>query len=116
MHFKLIIALVEEIEVDAVMKAVRHTGVTGATEIPFARGEGLEHVQTFFGLNLETRMEMLLFLVEEHMSRSVLEQIERVGKIDAAPGTGIAFQLDVEDAVGVTHQIQKLKELVEEQI
>lgn len=116
MHFKLIIALVEEIEVDAVMKAVRHTGVTGATEIPFARGEGLERVQTFFGLNLETRMEMLLFLVEEHMSRSVLEQIERVGKIDAAPGTGIAFQLDVEDAVGVTHQIQKLKELVEEQI
>jgi len=116
MHFKLIIALVEEIEVDAVMKAVRHTGVTGATEIPFARGEGLEHVQTFFGLNLETRMEMLLFLVEEHMSRSVLEQIERVGKIDAAPGTGIAFQLDVEDAVGVTQQIQKLKELVEEQI
>lgn len=116
MHFKLIIALVEEIEVDAVMKAVRHTGVTGVTEIPFARGEGLERVQTFFGLNLETRMEMLLFLVEEHMSRSVLEQIERVGKIDAAPGTGIAFQLDVEDAVGVTHQIQKLKELVEEQI
>ena len=116
MHFKLIIALVEEIEVDAVMKAVRHAGVTGATEIPFARGEGLERVQTFFGLNLETRMEMLLFLVEEHMSRSVLEQIERVGKIDATPGTGIAFQLDVEDAVGVTHQIQKLKELVEEQI
>ena len=116
MHFKLIIALVEEIEVDAVMKAVRHTGVTGVTEIPFARGEGLERVQTFFGLNLETRMEMLLFLVEEHMSRSVLEQIERVGKIDAAPGTGIAFQLDVEDAVGVTHQIQKLKDLVEEQI
>ncbi|MEN8206928.1 MAG: P-II family nitrogen regulator [Pseudomonadota bacterium] len=116
MHFKLIIALVEEIEVDAVMKAVRHAGVTGATEIPFAHGEGLEHVQTFFGLNLETRMEMFLFLVEEHMSRSVLEQIERVGKIDAAPGTGIAFQLDVEDAVGVTRQIQKLKELVEEQI
>ena len=116
MHFKLIIALVEEIEADAVMKAVRHAGVTGATEIPFARGEGLECVQTFFGLSLEARMEVLLFLVEEHMSRSVLEQIERVGKIDAAPGTGIAFQLDVEDAVGVRHQIQKLKELVGEQI
>ncbi|MGB5718867.1 MAG: P-II family nitrogen regulator [Gammaproteobacteria bacterium] len=116
MHFKLIIALVEEIEADGVMKAARHAGVMGATELPFARGEGLEHVQTFFGLNLETRMEVLLFLVEEHMSRSVLEQIEQVGKIDATPGTGIAFQLNVEDVVGVTHQIQKLKKLVEEQI
>ena len=116
MNFKLIIALVEEIEADAVMKAARQAGVTGATEIPFARGEGLEHVRTFLGLNLETRMEVLLFLVEEHMSRSVLEQIEQVGKIDATPGTGIAFQLNVEDAVGVTHQIQKLKELVGKQI
>ena len=116
MHFKLIIALVEEIEVDAVMKAAHHAGVMGATELPFARGEGVEHVQTFLGLSLETRMEVLLFLVEEHMSRSVLEQIEQVGKIDATPGTGVAFQLDVEDVVGLTHQIQKLKELMEEQI
>ena len=116
MNFKLIIALVEEIEADAVMKAARDAGVMGATELPFARGEGLEHVQTFFGLNLETRMEVLLFLVEEHMSRSVLERIEHVGKIDATPGTGVAFQLDVEYVVGVKHQIQKLKELMKEQI
>ena len=61
-------------------------------------------------------MAVLLFLVEEHMSRSVLEQIEQVGKIDATPGTGIAFQLNGEDAVGLTHQIQKLNELVKEQI
>ena len=116
MHFKLIIALVEEIEADAVKKAVRDAGVMGATEIPFARSEGLEHVQTFFGLNLESRMEVLLFLVEEHMSRSVLDQIKQVGNIDATPGTGVAFQLNVEDAVGVTHQIQKLNELAGEQI
>ena len=45
---------------------------------------------------------MLLFLVEEHMSRHILEEIARVGKFDEKPGTGIAFQLDVEDAVGVS--------------
>jgi len=116
MHFKLIIALVEDNETNAVMEAAHQAGSSGATVLPHARGEGLEPVETFFGLSLESQMDVLFFLVEEHLSRSVLEQIERVGKIDATPGTGIAFQLDVEDAVGVTHQIQKLKELVQEQI
>jgi len=116
MRFKLIIALVEDSEADAVMTAAREAGATGATVLPHARGEGVAHIKTFFGLNLETRMEVLLFLVEEHMSRSVLEQIKQIGNIDATPGTGVAFQLNVEDAVGVTHQIQKLNELVGEQI
>jgi hypothetical protein len=31
-------------------------------------------------------------------------------------GAGIAFQLDVEDAVGVAHQVQKLTGLVEENL
>jgi len=114
MRFKLIIALVEDSEADAVMTAAREAGATGATVLPHARGEGVAHIKTFFGLNLEARMDVLFFLVEEHMSRSILEHIERVGEFDEAPGTGIAFQLDVEDAVGVVHQIQKLRESVVE--
>ncbi len=31
-------------------------------------------------------------------------------------GTGIAFQIDVEDAVGVIHQVQELSAAVEEEI
>ena len=48
---------------------------------------------------------MLLFLVEEHLSREILETIERVGDF-ARSGAGIAFQIDVEDAVGVAHQME----------
>jgi nitrogen regulatory protein PII len=116
MHFKLIIALVEDDKTNAVLDAARETGATGATVINQARGEGIETSKTFFGLELETQRDVLMFLVEEHLSRKILETIADVGKFDKRPGAGIAFQIDVDDAVGVTHQIRKLSDVVEEEI
>ena len=80
------------------------------------RGEGIEAEKTFFGLNLETQRDMLMFLVEEHLCRDILEAISRIGEFDSNPGSGIAFQINVEDAVGVAHQINKLSPIVEEKI
>lgn len=116
MHFKMIIVFVEDDMTDDVMSAAREAGATGATVISNARGEGLEQSKTFFGLTLETQRDVLLFLVEEHMSRHILEEIARVGQFDDKPGTGIAFQLDVEDAVGISHQVSKLSSSVEEEL
>lgn len=116
MHFKLIIALVEDDKTDAVMDAARESGATGATVITNARGEGLQRSKTFFGLTLETQRDVMLLLVEEHLSRTILETIARVGEFDEKPGTGIAFQVDVEDAIGVAHQVASLTEMVEEKI
>ena len=116
MHFKLIIALVEDDKTNKVLDAARIAGATGATVINNARGEGLEPVKTFFGLQLETQRDVLLFLVEEHMSRNILETIERVGGMDEKPGAGIAFQINVEDAVGVAHQVQSLSKVVEDKL
>lgn len=116
MHFKLLIALVEDDKTNAVLDAARNAGATGATVISQARGEGLEKAKTFFGLSLETQRDMLLFLVEEHLSRHILENIAVVGDFDTKPGSGIAFQIDVEDAVGVGHQIETLTEVVEEKL
>ena len=116
MHFKLLIALVEDTKTEDVMNAARHAGATGATIITEARGEGLMEAKTFFGLTLETQRDVLLFLVEEHLSREILETISKTGEFESKPGTGIAFQIDVEDALGVTHQIQKLTDVVEEKI
>ncbi len=113
MHFKLILAFVEDSKTDKVMDAAREAGATGATIINNARGEGLLQKKTFFGLSLETQRDVLLFLVEEHLSRDILETICDVGEFDSSPGTGIAIQIDVEDAVGVGHQIEKLTEVVE---
>ena len=116
MHFKLLIALVDDTKTNKVMDAAREAGATGATIISNARGEGLEKSTTFFGLSLETQRDVLLFLVEEHLSRHILEEIGRIGAFDAAPGSGIAFQVDVEDAIGVMHQAQELAEKVEEEL
>jgi len=116
MHFKLLIAFVEENKTDAVLDAARSAGATGTTVINSARGEGLEQTKTFFGLNLEVARDVLLFLVEEHLSRSILETIARVGEFDSKPGKGIAFQIDVEDAVGLSQQVQRLTGVVEEKI
>ena len=114
MHFKMIVVFTEDEKTDDVMEAARKAGATGATVINNARGEGLEMSKTFFGLSLETQRDVVLFLVEEHLSRHILEEISRVGEFDEKPGTGIAFQLDVEDAVGVAQQTKKLTSDVEE--
>ncbi len=116
MHFKMIIVFVEDEITDLVMDTARAAGATGATVISNARGEGLKKSETFFGLTLETQRDVLLFLVEKHMSRHILEEIARVGKFDEKPGTGIAFQLDVEDAVGVSHQVSQLSSSVENEL
>ena len=116
MHFKLIVTLIEDTKTKAVLEAARDAGATGSTVINQARGEGIEKSKTFFGLNLEISRDMILLLVEEHLSRAILEKIAAVGEFDAKPGTGIAFQIDVEDAVGVSHQIEELTHVVEEEL
>ncbi|BCL68871.1 putative nitrogen regulatory protein PII [Vibrio nigripulchritudo MADA3029] len=116
MRFKLIIAFVEESKTDLVLDAARSAGATGATVINHARGEGLNKKTTFLGLTLEVQKDVLLFVVEEHLSRHILEKIGEVGEFDEASGQGIAVQIDVEDAVGVAHQVETLTRVVEEKL
>ena len=108
MHFKLIIASVEDSKTQTVLDAAREKGATGSTLISNARGEGVDISKTFLGLTLETQRDVILLLVEEHMSREILESIATAGRFEEEPGTGIAFAIDVEDAVGVTRQIASL--------
>ena len=116
MHFKLLLAFVNDDKTNAILKAARQAGATGATVLNNARGEGLKEAKTFFGLTLETQRDMVLFLVEEYMARHILEEIAKAGEFESKPGTGIAVQIDVEDAVGVTSQVAKLQEIVEEEL
>lgn len=116
MHFKLIVVFVDDDKTDAVLKAARDVGATGATIINNARGEGIEQKKTFLGLNLEGQRDVILFLVEEHMSRTILEEIARAGKFDEEPGSGIAIKIDVEDAIGVLHQAKEITQVIEEEL
>jgi hypothetical protein len=116
MRFKLLIALVDDAKTDNVMNAARLAGATGATVINNARGEGLQVRKTFLGLSLDTQRDVVLLLVEEHLSRHILECIAIAGEFDTTPGTGIAIQVAVEDAVGVAHQIESLADKVEQEL
>lgn len=116
MHFKLIVVMVEDRHTTEILHASREAGATGATVVNQARGEGLSPSKTFLGLSVGNQVDLILMLVEEHLSRHILEKIAEVGQFDESPGSGIAFQVDVEDAIGVQHQISALTETVEEQL
>ena len=116
MHFKLIIAMVEDRHTEEILNAAREEGATGATVLNQARGEGLSPTKTFLGLSIGNQVDVIMMLVEEHLSRHILETISEVGEFDTSPGAVIAFQIDIEDAVGVSHQIQTLTQVVEEEL
>ncbi len=116
MHFKLIVVFVEDRKTDMVMTAARESGATGCTVIHHARGEGLNKATTFLGMSLATQRDVLLMLVEEHLSRRILEHIREVGEFDDKPGTGMAVQIDVEDAVGIVRQVEELTDVVEAEL
>jgi nitrogen regulatory protein PII len=116
MHFKLIVIMVEDSRTNQVLDAAREAGATGATVLNQARGEGISRARTFLGLSLDAQVDVILLLAEEHLSRGILEEVAEAGEFDHTAGTGIAFQLDVEDAIGVRHQIRALSEMVEERL
>lgn|SRR5690554_4701106 len=116
MQFKLIVTLVDDARLNDVLKAARDAGATGATVITSGRGEGLEPAKTFFGLDLSALRDMVLFVVEEHLSRGIMEKISEAAGFETEPGTGIAFQIAIEDAIGLQRQIEQLSKKIEDQI
>jgi len=116
MHFKLIIIMSEDKRTQAVLEAARGAGATGCTVLNQARGEGVFPAKTFLGLCIESQVDVIMLLAEEHMSREIMERVAVAGEFDETPGTGIAFQVDVEDAIGVSHQIAALTEEVEDRL
>ena len=114
MRFKLLIVFTEDTKTDEVLDASREAGATGATVINHARGEGLVKARGIFGLEVNSQRDVVLLLVEESRARAILERVATVGEFDETPGTGIAVQVDVEDAWGVQHQVQELEEGVED--
>ena len=116
MRLKLIVALVRDDKIDVVVDAARSAGATGATIITSVRGEGLKPEKTFFGLDLAAKRDVVLFLVVETRAREILERIRDAGRLESEPGAGIAFQVPIEDAVGLTTQLPTILEELESEI
>ena len=54
------------------------------------RGEGLKPAKTFLGLDIEDSRDMVLLLIEAHLSRGILEKLAETCQFDESPGSGIA--------------------------
>jgi nitrogen regulatory protein PII len=107
MSFKCIIAMVKPDLTDKVVESAKKIGATGATIID-ASGTGAREAKTFFGLTLDIRTEVVLFLVNEDLVDSVLSAIRKAGRFHE-PGTGIAFVLNVESTIGFESQLSERK-------
>ncbi|MDU8929700.1 P-II family nitrogen regulator [Alisedimentitalea sp. MJ-SS2] len=115
MKFKLIIVLTQDDLTDTAISAARAKGATGSTVITSARGEGLKPTKTFLGLSVAGQRDMILLLVEAHHSRLILESIAEACGFESDPGSGMAFQIDIEDAIGLSSQITAIKQEIDKE-
>ena len=116
MKLKRIMALVRCEDTDSILEATREAGATGATVVTSARGEGLLPEKTFLGLDLSGRRDLLMFLVAEQIARDILETIAAVGRFEEERGAGIAFQVEIEDAVGLSSQLTTISEEIKDAV
>ena len=107
MKFKLLVVMTDDEMSSRVTETARSNGATGCTVITNARGEGLKPAKTFMGLTVAGQRDVILLLVEEHLSRDI--------RFDADPGAGVAFQIDIEDAIGLRAQIETIEQEIGEE-
>ncbi|REJ77438.1 MAG: P-II family nitrogen regulator [Acidobacteria bacterium] len=113
MKFKLIMAMVKPQVTEQLVDAMKEEGATGATITP-ARGTGVNEGKTFFGLTVEERTDIVTFLVEEHAVPRLLGTIETRCQF-GEPGTGIAFVIPIEQAIGLESQMSVFKDQAREE-
>lgn len=106
MRFKLIMTLVNPDITNQVIDAARRAGATGDVIIP-ARGSGSTETK-FFGVSLEDTTEIILFIVEEHIVKNVLEAIKLDCRLED-PGNGVAIVLSIDKVIGLDKQIEAIK-------
>ena len=116
MKFKMIVAVVADEITQAVIDTARDAGATGCTVVTNARGEGLKPPKTFLGLTVEGQRDVVLMFVEEHLCRHILESIAEAGQFEDRPSIGVAVQIDIEDAVGMGHQIKQIEREIEDEL
>lgn len=112
---KLIVVIVTVEKTDEIIEAARKAGATGATVIHEVRGEGLKSSKTFLGLDFTSVRDAILFVAAESCAQEIMNSLQEVGGFDDNPGSGIAFQLAIEDAVGLRSQMPYILESMEDE-
>lgn len=112
MKFKLIMAMVDPEITPKVVDAAISAGATGDV-IVSARGCGIEQTK-LLGITVDSRTDIILFVVEEHIVNKVLDAIKQKSDLEK-PGVGIAVVLKVEKVAGLQRHITKIKDKLKEE-
>ncbi|MBO4540396.1 MAG: P-II family nitrogen regulator [Bacilli bacterium] len=103
-----IFAVVNSGFTDLVMDAARSNGARGGTIIN-ARGTGNKEIESFFGVVITPEKEIVMILVPENISDTVISAINKQAGIDTK-GQGIVFSLPVDAVAGLAEEEKIQKE------
>ncbi|MFQ5509440.1 MAG: P-II family nitrogen regulator [Leptospirillia bacterium] len=111
MEFSAIFAMVPAANETKVINAARKEGATGVS-ILNTRGEGIEDKKSFFGLQLDSPYDCLIFLVNRMRTGKILKAIEEAGQMHE-DGNGLCFSVPVDNVMGLNKQLKVLMEEVQ---
>jgi len=100
-EFDLVVTIVNKGDSWDVVEASKKAGAEGGTIIS-GRGTGIHENLKILGIPIEPEKEIVLTLVPRNITEKVTNSIKNVTELDK-PGRGIAFVLEVEKVVGISH-------------
>jgi nitrogen regulatory protein PII len=112
MRFKLIMAFVDPDLTNKLIKTAKDSGATGDVVIQ-AKGSGIEEAK-FLGLPIKDQTDIILLIVEEHHVEKIIESVQKECKIEE-PGNGIIISMSIDKVAGLSKQIKKITENLNDQ-
>ncbi|MGX7352610.1 P-II family nitrogen regulator [Enterococcus canis] len=117
LNLELIVTIVDGGNGGDVVDLTKEAGASGGT-ILHGRGSGVHDVGRFLGLEIEPEKDIVLTLVPESLTNTMLKVIGDGLKIGQA-GNGIAFVIDLAKVIGITKidqysQVVELDDLLDE--
>ena len=113
MKFVTLMVIVPSQDEDKFKKVAKEAGASGATVIQ-AKGSGVEEKQSFFSLTFEGNHTVLLYVLEENTSRTVLKAIKAI--IEEEKKDALAFTMPISSIVGLDKSlISKFEKNIEDE-
>jgi nitrogen regulatory protein PII-like uncharacterized protein len=107
MKFDLIIGFINPDITGKVIKTAKNSGATGDVIVQ-GRGSGIEQAN-FLGFPIQDKTDVVLFVVEEHHTSKIMEAVSSECNIEDS-GNGILIALNIDKVVGLSRQIEKIRE------
>ncbi|MEQ2876363.1 P-II family nitrogen regulator [Enterococcus asini] len=100
LNLEMIVTIVDRGVGEDVNEYSKQAGANGGT-ILHGKGTSIKEKNRFFGLEIEPEKDIVLTLVPDTLTATVMDAIGKGLKIDQ-PGNGICFSIDIDKVMGIT--------------